>query len=250
MKNYLAILLITTASLISLLSFSVHANDFTLGVGTSWTDSPYKGYGAEYELLPHIEFESDDFFIDDFSVGAYIYNQENQQLSLGLKYLSQGFNPNDSDAEQLKQLDKRHSTFLAEVIYTFTSQAGDFSTSIAGDILNKSNSILINGNYSYDIIGDIWGIELEIGMNWANSQHNNYYYGISHKESRRSGLRYYNAKSSFTPYISLIGSLGISEHMITYLGIRVDQLTGDAKNSPMIANNTIPYIFAGINYNF
>ncbi|RKS86036.1 outer membrane scaffolding protein for murein synthesis (MipA/OmpV family) [Orbus hercynius] len=247
-KHLISLSAITTSLIIA--SFSAQATPISVGLGASWTDSPYKGYGAVYYPLPHIVFENEVFFINNFTAGAYLYNDNNQKISLGLSYLPLQFKPSDSDNHQMKQLDKRHSTVVAEARYSIATQYGNFATGIGADILNESNSVLIGASYSYPISGDRWVIEPKVGFLWANDKHNDYYYGVSHSEATRSGLAYHDAKSSFTPYVSLIGSYTLTQSFSTYVGVRVDKLTGDAKNSPMIANSTIPSVFAGINYSF
>lgn len=247
-KRIVSSLTVTAALLIT--SISAHATPISIGLGASWTDSPYKGYGSVYYPLPHIAFSNEIFFINNFTAGAYVYSDENQKVSLGVSYLPLSFRPKDSDDLQMKRLNKRHSTVLAEARYSLSTQYGNFAASIGADILNESNSVLINASYSYLFTGDRWSLEPKVGISWANGSHNDYYYGISHRESVRSGLASYHAKSSVTPYASLVGSYALTENFGYYVGVRVDQLTGDAKDSPMIANATVPSVFSGVTYTF
>ena len=41
-----------------------------------------------------------------------------------------------------------------------------------------------------------------IGVQWNSENQNEYYYGVSRKESARSGLRGYNPNDSWSPYRS------------------------------------------------
>ncbi len=41
-----------------------------------------------------------------------------------------------------------------------------------------------------------------IGVQWNSENQNEYYYGVSRKESARSGLRGYNPNDSWSPYLS------------------------------------------------
>lgn len=232
-------------------SFLAHAeNAPSIGLGMGWSHSQYKGYGNDYYPLPNITFDNDTFFIDNFTAGAYLYHNDVHELSVALTYLPLEFKPKHSDDLQMKQLNKRHSTLLAQVEYTRSTNIGNFTASIAADVLDESNSVIINADYTTLLTFGQLFIVPEVGFNWANKKHNNYYYGISESESQRSGLAAYSAKSTFTPYISVTGYYTINQHFTTYLGARVDRLTGDVKKSPMIAHSTIPSVFAGINYTF
>lgn len=247
---------LSVISILSIINFGFIATAIatptptTLGVGVSWTDSPYKGYGSSFSPIPHIDYDNGVLFIDDLSAGIYTYNDEQQSISIGASYLSNEFKPHSSDNHKLKQLDKRHSTILAQIEYSVTTNWGIFSSSLAADVLNNSNSLLVNTDYSAPIIEGNLIIVPTIGINWANNNHNDYYYGISHKESRRSGLRYHKADSSFTPYAELGAQYSLTANIATFGGIHVDKLTGDAADSPMIANSTVTSIYMGVAYNF
>lgn len=238
--------------IISALGYSNSAlsDPTSLGIGAGWSNSPYKSYSANYYPIPHIDFDNGSFFIDDLSAGFYAYNHDNQSLSIGARYLSNEFKPHDSNNHQLKRLDSRHSTLLAEIEYSIDTNWGSFSSSIGTDVLNESNSLLVNADYSLPIMQGNLIIVPTIGINWANNKHNNYYYGISHKESSRSGLRYFNADDSFTPYLEIGAQYALTDHIATFGGVHIDKLTGDAADSPMVSNSTITSIYMGVSYKF
>ena len=222
----------------------------SIGLGASWTNSPYKGYGGQFEPLPQIDIDNGKFFIDDLSIGAYLYKTDNQEVTVDISYLPVQFKPKDTDNQQLKKLDKRHPTAIAELGYSITTAIGNISTTIGGDILNNSNSVLLDARYNLAFSGDKWVVLPSLGLGWANSHHNHYYYGISPQEANRSDLPVHHAKSSFTPYASLTGSYKMTKQINGFAGMRIDKLTGDVKNSPMIEHSVVPSIFAGLNYAF
>lgn len=59
-------------------------------------------------------------------------------------------------------------------------------------------------NYSYikllrkDII-----LIPSVGISWFNKEHNQYYYGVTDKESKRSGLAPFYSKSGFTLHLGM-----------------------------------------------
>ena len=248
MNRYTASLAIVTMFIFT--SFSLRAEPPSFGLGVSASDSPYKGYGTQYDPLPHIDYDNGLFFIDDLSAGIYAYNTNNQSLSIGARYLSNEFKPHDSDNHQLRILDSRHSTLLAEIEYSIDTNFGSFSSSIGVDVLNESNSLLANTDYSIPYMQGSLIIVPTIGINWANSKHNDYYYGISHKESSRSKLHYFNADSSFTPYAEIGMQYSLTDDISTFGSLHIDKLTGDAADSPMVDNSTVTSIYMGISYKF
>ena len=242
----ISILSIITLSTIPIVS----ANSTSIGLGIGWGNSPYKNYSSKFYPVPHIDYDNGLFFIDDLSAGIYAYNANNQSLSIGARYLSNEFKPHDSDNHQLRILDSRHSTLLAEIEYSIDTNFGSFSSSIGVDVLNESNSLLANTDYSIPYMQGSLIIVPTIGINWANSKHNDYYYGISHKESSRSNLHYFNADSSFTPYAEIGAQYLLTDNIATFGSVHIDKLTGDAADSPMVDNSTVTSIYMGISYKF
>ncbi|MCX8584332.1 MULTISPECIES: MipA/OmpV family protein [unclassified Gilliamella] len=226
------------------------ADPTSLGVGLGWSNSPYKNYSSSYYPVPHIDYDNGYFFIDDLSAGIYAFNNDNQSLSFGVRYLANEFKPHDSDNHKLRQLNSRHSTVLAEIDYDITTNWGIFSSSIGADMLNNSNGILVNADYTVPYIQGNLIIAPTIGINWADGKHNDYYYGVSHKESSRSGLRYFNADSSFTPYFEIGAQYSLTDNIATFGGIHIDKLTGDAADSPIVDDSTITSIYMGLSYKF
>ncbi|MWP62203.1 MipA/OmpV family protein [Gilliamella sp. Pas-s25] len=246
-----------TACALSILSIivlgvakSALADPLSIGAGVGWEHSPYKSYSARYSPIPHIDYDNGRFFIDDLSAGIYVYHADDQSISIGARYLSNEFKPHNSDNRQLKQLDSRHATLLTEIEYTLVTNWGGFSSSVGTDMLNKSKSILINADYTVPYIQDNLIIAPTIGINWVNSKHNDYYYGVSHKESARSGLPYFSAENSLTPYAEIVAQYSLTKNMATFGGVHIDKLTGDAADSPMVSNSTVTSIYMGVSYNF
>lgn len=226
------------------------AEPTSLGLGMGWANSPYKNYSDNYYPIPHIDYDNGLFFIDDLSAGVYAYNTDNQSVSIGARYLSNEFKPHNSDNHQLRQLNSRHSTLLAEIEYSIVTNWGVVSSSIGADVLNESDSVLANADYTIPYIQGNLIIAPSIGINWANSKHNDYYYGVSHKESSRSKLRYFNADSSLTPYAEIAAQYSLTKNIATFGGIHIDKLTGDAASSPMVDNSAITSVYMGLSYNF
>lgn len=240
-----------TATTLSLTSFTASSTPVSIGLGAGFTDPSYKGYSANYYPIPYIDFDNGIFFIDGLSAGAYLYNDESQSLSLGINYLPIEFKSRKTDNEQLKKLADRKSTILATIAYDHDFTWGTLAGSAGFDILDESNTILLNANYSFtNLFWDKIALTPSIGVNWLNKKHNNYYYGITESEFRQSGLPVFNAKSAFQPYLGLTATFLISKEWNAFIGARVDKLTGDMKDSPMTSHSTITSAYTGVVYIF
>lgn len=249
MKTNKIALIILSLGLLTTTTFT-QANTASIGIGGGAIDSPYKGYGSIKSPLPYINFDNDIIYVRSLSAGYYLLKEKEQQLTVGLYYLPFYFKPGDSDDQQLKLLNKRHATLMADVTYSLSGDWGRVFSMISADVLNETKSLLLHAGYGYPITGDSWSVTPSVGIVWANDKHNDYYYGVSRNESSRSGLKYFNAKSSVTPHVQLAGEYALTKNIGLSSGIRFDFLTGDAKDSPMIADSTVTSVFMGVHYTF
>lgn len=248
MKKLLLKTAMTTALFASLPSYAVPVS---IGLGIGFTDPAYKGYSANYYPIPNINFDNGEFFVDGLNIGGYVINDENQSLSLSVNYLPLSFKSRKTDNEQLKKLDNRKATVLAMIRYDYDFSWGELATSAGFDVLNESKTILLNVSYSYSkLLWDKVILAPTLGVNWLNNKHNNYYYGITEEESKRSGLPYFKAKSAFQPYVGLTGTYLVNNDWSVYLGGRIDKLTGDMHDSPMTSRSIITSAYTGVIYTF
>lgn len=67
-------------------------------------------------------------------------------------------------------------------------------------ILDNSNGIVWDMARLYRYTNGGLTVTPGIGVQWNSENQNEYYYGVSRKESARSGLRGYNPNDSWSPY--------------------------------------------------
>lgn len=68
--------------------------------------------------------------------------------------------------------------------------------------LDNSNGIVWDMARLYRYTNGGLTVTPGIGVQWNSENQNEYYYGVSRKESARSGLRGYNSNDSWSPYPS------------------------------------------------
>ena len=84
----------------------------------------------------------------------------------------------------------------------------------------------------------------------TSSQHNDYYYGVSDKEARKSGLKSYDADSGVSPYVGIDVKVDLSENWNIFMNTRATFLSDEITDSPMV-DEDVKYSFgAGITYRF
>lgn len=225
-------------------------NKFSLGAGVGVLETPYKDYDREVVPVPVITYEGDDFWFRGLGGGYYLWNDESDKLSITAYYSPFEFKPKDSDDRQLRQLDKRKATLMAGLSYVHNTQYGFLRTSLAGDTLDNSNGISWDLAWLYRYTNGGLTLTPGIGLEWSSENMNEYYYGVSGKESRRSGLDRYNPDSDWSPYLELTASYKLTDAWSVYGAGRYTHLSSEVKDSPMVDKSWAGALSAGVTYSF
>lgn len=234
----------------SLFAHTAYADGWGLGIGVMEEPAPYKDYDHKLQPLPIITYESDGFFLKGLGGGYHLIKDDTNRFSLHAYYMGLQFKPGDSDDKALKRLDKRHPTMMVGADYAYTADWGVIRTSLSVDALDNSNGVLGEVAYLYRFRSGKASITPGVGLLWASSNHNNYYYGVSGRESTRSGLKRYDAGDSVTPYLELSAGYAFNKNWTAFFNGRVSFLDSEVKNSPMVDQSTSPMFITGVTYSF
>ncbi|MEI2264279.1 MipA/OmpV family protein [Erwinia sp. CGal63] len=225
-------------------------NPLTLGASVIYSQSPYKGGQDRYYPVPVINYEGDSFYVRSLTAGYYLWKDQQDQLSLTILGSPQNFDPDDTDNKQLKALDKRHMTLMGGVAYRHTAEWGTVRTVLAGDLLDNSDGFIWDLTYLYRFSFGDFSLTPGIGATYNSSNQNDYYYGVSKNESRRSGLRSYEADDSWNPYLELTGVWAINQNWNATVAGRYTRLSDEVKDSPMVDKDSQVAVWTGISYTF
>lgn len=84
----------------------------------------------------------------------------------------------------------------------------------------------------------------------AAKNYNDYYYGVSKAESRRSGLNSYSADDGWDPYLELTASYNFLGDWNVYGTGRYIRLSDEVKDSPMVDKSWSGIFSVGVTYKF
>ncbi|MCD1126050.1 MipA/OmpV family protein [Jinshanibacter sp. LJY008] len=227
-----------------------NADTWSIGAGAAVEMYPYKGVDNTVLPLPMINYEGERFYIHAIAAGAYVWKDSQNQLSLDLYYFPLRFRASESDDRQMKKLDDRDATMMGGASYKHTADWGIIRTSFSADLLDKSNGLRADAAYLYPFVLNDLKLTPGVGAVWYSSNFNDYYYGVSGKESNRSGLDKYEADSSLSPYAELTATYKINNSWNTYATGRYTRLTSEVKDSPMVDKSYSAIVAAGVTYTF
>ena len=222
----------------------------TLGAGVGIVEHPYKQYDHDVYPVPVINYEGDNFWFRGLGGGYYLWNDGTDQLSVMGYWSPMYFKPGDSDNSQLRRLDKRKSTVMAGVSWMHHTQYGSLRTMLSGDTLDNSNGIVWDTAWVYRYTNGGLTLTPGIGVQWNSENQNQYYYGVSHHESAKSGLRSYDPNSSWNPYLELSANYRFAGSWSVYGTARYTRLSDEITDSPMVDKSWSGLLSTGITYTF
>ncbi|SQI37119.1 MltA-interacting protein precursor [Providencia alcalifaciens] len=104
--------------------------------------------------------------------------------------------------------------------------------------------------YLYAFKGDNWSLTPGIGIKWDSAKLNRYEFGVTSKESAKSGLERYQPNSSWTPYVELSANYRMTDSWSLFALGRVDKLSNEVKDSPMVNKSYSGIVWSGVTYTF
>lgn len=172
------------------------------------------------------------------------------ELSLTATWMPLHFDPDDNDDHQMKQLDERKaSAFLGGAYYRHESW-GSLKVAVSGDATDESGGVIGEVSYFRPIKMERLTLTPSVGVFYSDESYNDYYYGVSGSESRRSGLDQYTAGDSWTPYVGLAAKYQLTQKLYLNASAVYTVLPDDVKNSPMIDRDDSFALMTGLTWRF
>lgn len=240
------------SSLLCLVLLSVHSYadtepaELSVGLNLSLDFQSYKGREMETSVLPTAFYDGDFLYAEGDQAGLNLYRDTKNKLRLYAYYDGTMYHPSGS----LSQLDERQWSVLVGTSYMYTSDYGAFKLSAAQDILSRSRGAIANLSYIAAWETGSWTLYPELGLQWNSSKYNQYYFGVSSEESKRSGIKSYQLDSGVYPYAGLAVDYELNKHWNIYTTYKVNYLSDDQYQSPMTKKRVEFEPGFGVNYTF
>lgn len=136
-----------------------------------------------------------------------------------------------------------------------TVEAGVFGEIAWVDRGNPRNRLILGATLLSDIGGESDGMRLRLnarywrqvspavdlhiggGLIYADSDYTNHYFGVTPQNVGTSGLPFYTAGSGVNEYYLTLGALAyFTRNWIGLAGVRLSQISGDGKDSPIVSD--------------
>lgn len=233
-----------------LFSSEIYAGEWAVGAGVLAEQLPYRDYNTQFMPLPIVTYQGEQFFINGQGAGINIVNTDTHNLNFAINYSPLSYTPSDSDDSAMKKLDKRRATAMVGVGHQYHADWGTLSSEIATDILGYSDGVIVDVGYQYSFQFGKLQLVPGVGLQWQNRAFNDYYFGIGERESLRSGLSEYQAKSGISSYLSLASYYAVNDHWQLFVIGHYEQMSDAVKDSPMTERDYNVMVATGVLYKF
>lgn len=223
---------------------------WTAGIGAAWSPSAYRNYKNRAFPVPTFSYEGEKFFVRGVGGGYKLVQGTGFNLNAVVSLHPQRFRAKDARDPAMRRLDDRDLSGVVGLDARWLGQWGLVGASVKKEVTGHDGGITGDLNYSYPIpTGRITWIPT-VGVEYASADMNNYYYGISTAEARRSGLAAYRPGSSVAPYISIAARIQLNDRWDAMVGVRSARLADEVTDSPMVDRRQATGYLASINYRF
>ena len=241
-------------SLLFLLSLwnTLFAEELTLGIGPYFQTQPYKNTAAIVVPSPVVFYDNGIVYARWTRFGIYFYGHKDENLSWGFSLTAQprpnGYKPSDSSS--LQGLDEKQTSFEGGLAYTLYSSGKYLEAMLLTDLLGRYDSYIA---------------KVEIGMKqqvlhasfypsiiavYESKKFTDYYYGISAAEAARTPYSPYNPGGGIRFAAQTYINYPLTKRWSAFFNFRVDRLTNNAKNSPIVSDSFVYSGLASLLYTF
>ena len=235
---------------VACLARAVAGDELSVGLGGRVSVMPYKRYDTLWTPVPIVSYEGQYAYVRGLTAGVKLMNFEFLEVSTFAEYDDTCFRPDRSSDERLRKLSGRHPSVAAGMEARLITPYGMLRASGAQDILGHSKGLA--GLIGYMNSLEFGPLELipSAGMRWSSNRYNGYYYGVSGKESLKSGMDFYDTGGSVSPYAELTIDYSLTNSWEVYCGGELVFLSSTIRNSPMAGRTNTYSLMLGISYTF
>ncbi|MDR2945429.1 MAG: MipA/OmpV family protein, partial [Candidatus Adiutrix sp.] len=165
---------------LGLASVTAGAAEFSLGAGVAASTSPYKSHDSQLTVSSFISYDNGRVYLRGAEAGVYLWNTGRHKVSAAVQYSWLEFDPGACDDGQMRGLEKRRSTLMAGLSYTYAAPLGQIRLGVTGDVLGRSGGFVGEAAYQHNPItlGNLTLLP-GLGVSWQCREHADYYFGVS-----------------------------------------------------------------------
>lgn len=218
--------------------------DWILGVLADGSQSPYVGGTDSVDLIPYIAYETDRMHIGIDEISYELIDTGNLALSI---MLDPRFAPDLPDTTLFDGL-SRDTAFEAGFAASYGFGAASANLSLQHDVSGVHDGFAGELSLGYEAeLGQI-ALDLTAGLNFRDSNLNNYLYGVStaNVTAERAAFEMDNTVNVFAEMTAL---MQVSDNAFLLGEVRYTDL-GEAADSPLVDRDNVTDLTLGLLFQF
>jgi outer membrane protein len=236
----------------ALFSAAAHAQ-WSAGVATIASSTPYKGLSSESIVVPIVAYEGERLIWRGPALQYKLTGLKRNEPSLRV---SVDLAPNALDideTDELEGIERRSLSFLAGFRYIYPTPIGEFSAVIQNDVSSKHNGQRGALNFQR-VLGNAqdrsWVITGGVQVEYLSDKYADYYFGVSQSEANNSIFEEYEVGAVWQAGLRLGGFYRFAENWQITAQSRWLNLADDVRDSPIVDGSNTLDGFLSVTYQF
>lgn len=218
------------------------------GVMALLSSNPYRGGDTVARILPMLTYIGEKLYVTGPRAGYNLFKHSIVSVNAfaEFKFAGDAF----EDENFLEGMEKRRDTVMLGADASLRlKRRWRLEANASTDILDRHNGQEANLSVSRMFRFDTFSLSPGAGIVWRSSQYNEYYYGVREEEATAE-------RPAYDPGQSVDGFLKLSARyqfndQWSVIGVgRVEFLSDEIVDSPIIDKKTVNTMFVGLNYAF
>ncbi|RTE87226.1 MULTISPECIES: MipA/OmpV family protein [Gammaproteobacteria] len=225
---------------------------FSVGVAVISSTEAYLGQETDTLVVPAISYETENWYFRGIELGYRPEILRENGLVVFATYSNASFDPDDNSNAQLRALDERPFRIDSGLRYEQDWMLGKFSAETAINLRDFDTGARVSLQNAYPLSDKPYIFQLSpyIGVNYLSKDYANYTYGVDTQDTEISGLNTYQLGSTYTVEYGLSGYFRVNRHWTLAANIKLEHLSQDIKNSPLVSDSTNQSAFIFVTYSF
>lgn len=226
------------------------ASPFKFGIGAQVmvASNPYRGGDTVVLALPMLTYVGERFFVVSPRAGFNVVRHARGSINIIADYRFKG---EAFEAEGfLAGMDDREDTVMAGVDASMRTYGRcRLEVSIMTDVLDRHNGQDVNLVLSRIFRMEKLFLIPGAGLVWRTSDYNDYYYGVKPSEATDERPAY-DPGSTLEWFARLLLRYDFSDHWSLAGAARLEGLSDELRDSPIVDKDYLTTVFVGLNYFF
>jgi len=218
------------------------------GVMVLLSSNPYRGGDVVFRALPMLTHVGERFFIVGPRAGFNVV--KTPWLSMNMLAEARFIGDAFEDEDYLSGMEKRRDTAVAGLDASMKiPRQLRLEMSALTDVLDRHNGQEFNLSLSRNFRGKNWSITPGAGLVWRTASYNDYYFGV-HENEATAERPAYNAGDGINPFIRIFYRQELSTDWSLLISGRLEFLSPEVHDSPIVDKRMVTGAFAGLTYAF